>query len=325
MLMEHNPASGCAATANNDTMGERGAFPIHNFSAHPARVDRIFELLEAKAQFTRRDFQEMQLDLLDRRARDVATDIIALLADMDDARVVKACGLLAQWDHRATPDSTAASVYYGFLNSRWHERFLTAALEAENLDASLVPTLRGCPGLAGAWEIERFLAEGSPWIAHRDLLRETVAHALRTVIERLEAELGDDPGQWQWGRLKQVKFWHTLSQQEKIFEHMVAGPSPLGGSPNTLAMAVHMGEGPGVERDADELAYRAMHGPVFRMVVDLADPTRTAFVICGGNSARPQSTHVLDMFPLWLAGDYATVRLERSELDRSPEAVWQVE
>lgn len=325
MLVEHNPASGCAATANNDTMGERGAFPIHNYPSHPARADRIFELLETKEQFTRRDFQEMQLDLMDRRARDIATDVVQLLAEIDDERVEKACGLLAEWDYRATPDSIAASVYAGLLNSRWHETFLTRALESDNLDASLVPALRGCPALAGAWQIENFLAEGSPWIAHRDLLRDTVAHALRTVIERLEAELGDDPRQWQWGRLKQVKFWHTLSQQEKIFEHMVAGPSPLGGSPNTLAMAVHMGKGPGVERDADELPYRAMHGPVFRMVVDLADPSRTAFVICGGNSARPQSTHVLDMFPLWLAGDYATVRLERSELDRSPEAVWQVE
>ena len=193
-------------------MGERGAFPIHNYSAHPARADRIFELLEAKAQFTPRDFQEMQLDLVDRRARDVATDIVALLAESEDAAIVKARGLLEQWDHRATPDSAAASVYYGFLNSRWHERFLTRALEAENLDASLVPTLRGSPALAGAWEIENFLAEGSPWIAHRELLRETVAEAIRTVIERLEAELGDDPHQWQLGRLKQVKFSHTLNR-----------------------------------------------------------------------------------------------------------------
>ena len=61
------------------------------------------------------------------------------------------------------------------------------------------------------------------------------------------------------------------------------------------------------------------------LVVDLADPTHPAFVICGGNSSRPGSPHLTDMLPLWLAGDYATVRLERDELDRSSESVWDVE
>ncbi|MEE9254553.1 MAG: penicillin acylase family protein, partial [Pseudomonadales bacterium] len=324
MLVEHNPESGVAATANNDTMEERGEFPIHNYPAHSARADRIFELLDKKGVFTLREFQAMQLDLLDRRAAEIIPDVLELLAEVDDAAVVKGRELLAEWDCCATPQSSAACVYYGLLNSRWHETFLKRALEAAKLDTSLLPVLRVCAGLASRWQIEDFLAEGSPWAAHRDLLRDAVASALRTVIARLCKELGEDTAQWQWGRINQIEFWHTL-RGEKTFEHLVAGPSPIGGSPNTLAMARHMGKGPGVQRDVDEPAYRTMHGPVFRMVVDLADPTHPAFVICGGNSARPQSRHLTDMFPLWLAGDYAVVRLERDEIDRSPETVWDVE
>ena len=324
MLVEHNPSSGVAATANNDTMGDRGEFPIHNYAAHSARADRIFELLEKKEVFTSREFQAMQLDLLDRRAAEIIPDVAELLAGVDDAAVVEGCGLLTGWDCRATPQSSAACVYYGLLNSRWHQTFLEGALQAENLDTSLLPVLSVCPGLASRWQIADFLAEGSPWAAHRDLLRDAVASALRTVVERLQKELGEDAAEWQWGRINQIEFWHTL-RAEKTFQHMVAGPSPIGGSLNTLAMVRHMGKGPGVPRETDELPYRAMHGPVFRLVVDLADPTHPAFVICGGNSSRPGSPHLTDMLPLWLAGDYATVRLERDELDRSSESVWDVE
>ncbi|MCZ6888864.1 MAG: penicillin acylase family protein, partial [Gammaproteobacteria bacterium] len=122
LLVEHNPASGYALTANNDTMGESGPFPIHNFPAHPARSNRIRELLEAGGPFSPADFEAMQLDEFDARAREVVPELLEALRDRDDEDLVLACELLDAWDFVATKESRAACLYYPFLDRVWHRR-----------------------------------------------------------------------------------------------------------------------------------------------------------------------------------------------------------
>ena len=47
LVVEVNPACGYTLTANNDTLGEDGPYPIHNFTTFGARAERIEQLLEA--------------------------------------------------------------------------------------------------------------------------------------------------------------------------------------------------------------------------------------------------------------------------------------
>ena len=99
---------------------------------------------------------------------------------------------------------------------------------------------------------------------------------------------------------------------------MQVGPEPVGGSATTLAMAMHMGRGPGKDSGADpvegKVPQRIYHGPAFRLVVDLADPDHCRFVIASGNSGRPGSKHVTNHFATWLRGEHHTVSLLRGEL-----------
>ena len=95
---------------------------------------------------------------------------------------------------------------------------------------------------------------------------------------------------------------------------MTVGPDPIGGSPTTLGMAMHMGPGPG-RTEADEIPCRVYHGPAYRLVVDLADPDHARFVIAGGNGGRPDSAYATNQYPKWLKGDYFTVTLRREELN----------
>ena len=66
--------------------------------------------------------------------------------------------------------------------------------------------------------------------------------------------------------------------------------------------------------------YRVFHGPVYRLVVDLADPDHCRFVSSGGNASSAESSHVLDHYQTWLAGKYFNVSLVRDEI--TEEAVW---
>jgi penicillin G amidase len=68
---------------------------------------------------------------------------------------------------------------------------------------------------------------------------------------------------------------------------------PLGGDANTVAQA---GVRP-LDPTANPSAI-ANH----RTVIDLADPERSRYVLCGGQSGNPLSPHYADQFDLWRRG-----------------------
>ncbi len=325
LLVEHNPGHGFSATANDDTMGERGTFPVHNFPASNSRVDRIKELLESaitrKKKFTPEVFESMQLDLMDVRAREVLPEILSRLEQSDDLDIEKARELLSEWDYRAEADSAAACLYYVFLTRLWHLDFMESVLSAQNLDAGLIKRLAlTCPGLI-QFRVSDFMKENSPWSQWPDVLDEVISRHMKAAFLALRNELGEESN-WAWGDLHQVQFGHTL-RKHPPWEKLYAGPDPIGGSATTLRMTLYRGPGVGSSRDEDQIPYQVYHGPVFRLVIDLADPDHARFVIAGGNSGRPDSKHLLDHYQTWLSGNFYMLRLKREEID--VEEQWHIE
>ena len=317
LIVEVDPPSGFALTANNDTLGETGPYPIHNFPTHSARADRIREILESGSIFTVADFQRAQLDLTDLRARALIPDLVAVLAECDDSDVAMAARLLEDWNCQAEVDSAAACLFYPFLDRQWYRRFMVEVLGDELINVLPV----GAPGL-NRFDIGHFFSPGSAWLAHRDVLVRVIHDAMKSVVQDVRISLGDDPDRWRWGDLHQISFAHRLAVKPP-WQDMRVGPAPIGGSPTTLAMAMHLGPGPGdVQVRSEAIACRVYHGPAFRLVVDLADPDHARFVIAGGNGGRPDSPHVADNFEAWLGGDYFRLSLVRDELN--PSAVWRL-
>jgi len=325
VFVEHNPDCGFTATANNDTMGERGSFPIHNFPANSARADRIIERLEAEIDrgklFTPAVFESIQNDLTDLRARELVPQLLSRLEQSDDPDVIRAYELLSAWDFKADLDSAAACLYYVFLTKLWHLDFIERVLSTHNLDIDLIKRLAlTCPGL-NLFRISDFMKEGSPWAAWPHVMDEVIAGHMKASYLALRDELGEE-SHWAWGDLHQVQFWHTLRQSEP-WKKLTVGPDPIGGSATTPRMTLYMGPGVGPSRQEGQLAFRVYHGPVYRLIVDLADPFHARFVIAGGNSSRPDSKHILDHYQTWLAGDYFTLALKREEIDVEEE--WFIE
>lgn len=317
LTTEIDPECGYSLTANNDTMGDRGPYPIHNFPTHSARAERIREILESGRSFTVADFQKAQLDLTDLRARMLVIDLAEVLELADDPDLALAARLLRDWDCQADENSAAACIFYPFLDRNWHRQFM-----AEVLDDSLVNVLPvGAPGL-NRFDIGRFLTPGSPWGRHRETLHGAVQKTMKSVLEDVRRSLGDNPERWRWGDLHQITFAHRLAGKAP-WQNMRVGPDSIGGSATTLAMAHHLGPGPGAEQaETGAIACRVYHGPAFRLVVDLANPDQAQFVIAGGNGGRPESAHVADHYGAWLRGEYFRLSLIREELEST--TVWQI-
>ena len=316
LTVEKNPDTGYSLTANNDTMEERGEFYVHNFPTHSARADRIRELLEEGSKFTVDEFCKMQLDLTDLRAKEVLPDLLAVLKTSDDDKVRQSVAILEAWDCRASADSIGACVFYPFLDRYWQRKFLFAALEDELV--KLLPL--AAPGL-NRFDIKTFIGSGSSWKKYEPLLNEIICREMSEVMERLCESLGADASAWRWGDLHQIAFWHRLRKRPE-FENMTVGPDPIGGSPTTLGMAVHMGPGPGKAKEG-EIPCRVFHGPAYRLVVDLGDYTHARFVIAGGNGGRADSSFATNQYAAWLKGEYFTLNLKREEID--VQEIWELE
>lgn len=305
LLVEHNPASGYTLTANNDTMGDRGQYPIHNFPASDARARRIGQLLDGSSGFTVNDFTRMQLDLLDLRAQSLVPDIVASLTD-DCEEIQLAKNLLTNWDYHADTDSRAACIYYPLLDTRWHITFMQRVLGEDSLIKAM-PLM--APGLS-QFTIEDLMQPGSPWLQHRTVMEEVICDEVQRIIQWLQSNLGDD---WSWGKLHQISFRNSLAKYD-TWQHMKVGPDPIGGSPTTLAMTVHN------PPRAGSIAQDVFHGPAFRWITDLADPLHFKFVIAGGNGGRPDSEFLTNNYKHWLEGEYFDMSLVRDEIEIEKQA-----
>ncbi len=304
LLVEHNPDCGYSLTANNDTMEDRGTFPIHNFPTYDARAERIRELLEEKiaegdaSTFNVSDFESMQQDVLDLRAMATVPAIASCLNDSSE-QVQRARKLLETWDCKADVNSRAACIFYPLMDRRWHIKFMHEVLGDDLLLSMPVVAVS-----LNQFGVDDFFQKNSPWLEHRAKLEKILCDEVKHLVNNLDKEMGD---QWAWGKLQHISFKHSLSKYEH-WSTMHAGPDPISGSGTTLRMALHM---PAVD---DSEKVRAYHGPAFRWVVDLADPLHFRFVIAGGNSGRAESGHFTDQYQRWLSGEYYDVSLIRSEL-----------
>jgi penicillin G amidase len=317
LTVEVDPPCGYSLTANNDTMGERGDFYIHNFPTHNARADRIEDLLCADQKYSTADFKAMQLDLTDLHAAEVLPDLVKILSNSKDPDIQKAVDILANWDYKATVDSIAACLYYPFMDQFWPRNFMHKVL-GDNL-LKVLPV--GAPGL-NRFDIKQFTMPDSPWLAHADIMQVEIADTMKSVVQALQTSLGSNPQDWRWGDLHQISFQHSLAKHP-TWSHMQVGPDPIGGSPTTLAMAMHMGPGPGKQTgDTQEIGCRVYHGPAFRLIIDLADPEHTQFVIAGGNGGNPDSPYITNHYQQWLKGEYSVVTFNRDELNI--DVVWSM-
>jgi penicillin amidase len=137
----------------------------------------------------------------------------------------------------------------------------------------------------------------------------TLRAAFARAVEDLKARLGGDPAAWTWGALHTIELQHPVGRASAALAPLFnRGPFPLSGHTNT----VNKGEFP--EED-----YRVKSGPSMRQITDLADLPRAWGVIPSGQSGVPASPHYDDLLPLWLAGEYHPLLMDRADIEKVTE------
>jgi len=299
-----NPPAGQLATANNRVTPVDYPHYITDDWAAPARVARIYELLESGTAFVPSDFLRIQADVVSIPDRFLAQQLVAAGAGADSPSGVRAgaLALLREWDGTMGADMVAPTI--------------TTAVR-DKLEESLLR-----PHLGDDWTDYRWFA--APVFLENVLTErperwlpephESYDALLLAVLDQTLEELAQsDPRRLQqltWGQRMEVHFAHPFGDRLPVLRRWFS----MGGDPQS-----------GGRYSPKQTGNR--YGPSERFVADLADPDRTLMNITLGQSGHVASPHYRDQYRAWLQGtsfempfsDRAVERAARHTLHLVPE------
>jgi penicillin G amidase len=277
-----NPASGWAATANNNTLPPGEKKPIGYEWSDPARINRIREVLMSREQFDVAAFEQLQHDAVPWNAE----QLVPLLARVhtDDADVDRVRQQLLRWNKHMNRASPEAMIY-----AAWEEK-LVGTLIADKLSGPLASEFiaRG-----GDWLVPALTSASPIWfggdaVPHRD---QALATALTAAVNQLREQFGQDTAKWTWGSVHTATFRHPLAVNPSLASVLNIGPIARDGYGLTPLST----GGP---------AFTQTVGATFREVIDLSNWDRSVATSAPGQSGQPGSPHFADLATLWGDGRY---------------------
>ena len=288
-------SEGFIATANNFPRPASEGAPLGVDFIDSYRHRRIREVLAARADWDPASTAALQGDVDSLPWRELKEPILAALAG--DSRLEVAASLLGDWDGKMTADSAAASVFE-FLVSALCRR-VAQARAPRSADFVLG---RGFTGITpnGVMVVRRVshlieLLRERPEGWFEGTWDEEIVSAALEAVDGIQQRCGADPGSWAWGNLSPLVLPHPVGEKSRLLASIFnRGPYPLGGDTNTVLQA-------GVDPLKPEASPRFI--PSLRMIVDIGEWENSSFVLPGGQSGNPLSTHYDDHIPFWLRGE----------------------
>ncbi|RJO67473.1 MAG: penicillin acylase family protein, partial [Myxococcales bacterium] len=281
-------------------------------SAPSYRHDRILALLDAEPRHTVETMRVVQNDVLLLRAARLTP---MLTADLDGAATTdeerKALEILRGWDFVARPESPAAAIFF----VTYREATLSAlGDEAEPRVVEYILANRYSTAVADLWfDDPNHVAwdrRDTPVVETR---REILRAAFVRAVAMLAGKQGKDPAAWQWGKLHELTIAHAFGAKKAVGKKFNLPRTGVGGGLDSV-WKTHFDIANSKE------PFRAIAGPVYRMVVDLADPAHGWWIIDGGVSGWPLSPHYGDQFALWARGELAPMPFDWTEIAAAAEA-----
>lgn len=249
------------------------------------RARRIHTLLAEDAMVTWDRFRQFQQDVYDVAAASIVPYVLGA-ATPQGTLESQAYLALETWDDQATVNSTAATI--------WH------TIMGEYLDRTFGDEYRA----AGAADLQKpqfntleDLTVNDPsshWFdnvstmgvteTRDDILRESFSAA----VAGLATGLGPTVGMWTWGSVHTREFPHLSG-----LAALARGPFESPGDDFTVNVAGGL---------------NAEHGPSWRMLLDLRDPSEGLAIYPGGQSGLPLSVHYDDFLGTYMSGGYLAFR-----------------
>lgn len=297
----YNPTRGFVFSANNLTTRNAG-FHISSLWEPPSRAERIEESLKEYADYSARDAQFMQLDVLSPNARYVLKHTMGILqrdttwfTSYENTALQK----LAAWDYVLSAQDAAPAIYTAF-----HERLMYNVFTYK-----ISPQLYKKYAFVGSLPIRKLneiIADSScAWFSadaaqgraiFENILRQSFKDGVRILFDRY----GYDPNNFHYGDLHPLILKHPFHAQEAMRPVVTKELRNIGGDATTLNNALW--------RIHDPFAVTV--GVSMRFVADMQDSVVYS-VVPGGVSGQPLDAHYADQLQLWSNGGYIPLNTHR--------------
>lgn len=305
----YQPKSGWFASANEMNLPKDYPYQQRKLGfewPHPARYQRIADVLSQNKKFSIEDSLRLQNDVLSLPAKRI-TDILKRIdiSNSPDEASQKAQRLLLQWDHQESANSAAAALFQFWLSQTLAPAYKELMLGTHaNIVTSMPDMTRMLNYLDQPSQTKQEFAK-IPNEASK-IRDQLMINSLTLAYKMLEQTLGKDQHAWQWGQLQKTVFAHPFS---KILDNASKtqfdiGPLPRGGSANTVNQSSY--------RLSD---FIQLNGPSFRVVVDVGNWDNSRAINAPGQSGDPASPHYRDLADKWAKGEYFPLLYSRQAVE----------
>jgi penicillin amidase len=294
------PSSGFVASANN-VLDYNSIHHISNYLEPESRIERIVELLENIDDYSVREAQYMQKDLLSPYAREISKIILPVLEkskDLFDSDEFYAYEILYNWDFIMSVERPAPLIFNVFMKNLSENTFrdeLKEDYEGYVFITSL-PTNK----------LKEFIFSGSDWFddietEERETRDYQIYQSFRDAVAEIKGHYGEvKAGEWRWGDLHTLDLHHVLSRSEFLKGSVSITGLEMGGNNTTINNTEWSLITP----------YKVRVGASSRFIANLAD-TVIHTSIPGGASGDPVSPNYSDQVRIWQSGGY--IRMPFSE------------
>ena len=315
-----NPDCGYVYSANNAPDSVAGQhYPGHYYSGNTRGIG-ITDALSSKDDWTLAEAQALQLDHHSPVYRENCAMMLDHIASgTRDEGLEAAVTLLRNWDGAHLGGDIAPTLYY-----RWMYRTIEGAMYDEFEHAAGGET---APEKFESWHrtiisensFPRLLANAdSPWW---DDVRTDVKEgpalvlgiALLKAYEDLEDALGPNVDTWRYDRLHTATHPHAMTDVPVLGDWLNVGPFGLPAAKDALCKYEFK-----LKRDVD---YTVFSGPSKRIGIDFADVDGAESILPTGQSGNVFSAFYDNQAPLYHAGQFRKMRMDRADIGAHTTAV----
>ncbi len=298
-----DPERGYMATANNEVVDAEWYPYIFDLNYDAGwRAWRIEELIKELKPISMDDMATIQNDIYSKQAEYYMPIILKAVENkkVTDKDVLKAYQILKSWNLQTSLDQNGPTIFYDFLvkmrknilGDEVSEEDFKTFLSASHID--MVTDLLITKPEAKVWDDQRT----KDIVEDRD---DIIVRTLKDSMTFLQKKYGQDPGNWEWGDVHYIRFFHILGFGP--LHDLGVGKWPVPGSRHTVRC-----ESPA---DSGKDPFKSMNGTSWRHLVDMKDVENAQVVIDGSVSGQWLSPHYDDLVQVWLKGEYIAAPMEK--------------
>src|SRR5215472_1492666 len=282
-----DPPTGRIVTANNKPVPDNFPYFLGRDWDEPYRAQRIATLIDQRARHSLDSMAAIRGAIFSPMADRLLPLMLKEPATTPQAQAV--IERLRQWDRRMDKDAVEPLLFSAWLRDFnrvvFANRLGTAFDDYWSLHADAIASI---------------LTAHQDWCDDRILTvpktcAEQLSAALLLALDELSKAYGPDMNEWRWGRAHVAEFSHRVFSAVPVVGRYLETAIAADGGLDTINRG-------GFSVRSSTRPYQDTLGPGLRMVIDMADPDRTRFMIVPGEGGNPLSEHYTDLVRPWRDG-----------------------